>query len=55
MSISVRRLWEMVAKQPPGADQNEGRYDVVATVRGGGVTGQAGAIRLGVGQSFTES
>lgn len=30
----------------------EGRFDVVATVRGGGVAGQAGAIRLGIARAL---
>jgi small subunit ribosomal protein S9 len=31
-----------------------GRYDVVATVRGGGSTGQAGAVRLGVARALVQ-
>jgi len=30
----------------------EGRYDVIANVQGGGLTGQAGAIRLGVSRAL---
>ncbi len=29
-----------------------GRYDVIATVRGGGVSGQAGALRMGVARAL---
>lgn len=30
----------------------EGRYDVLATVEGGGTTGQAGALRLGIARAL---
>lgn len=29
-----------------------GKYDVIATVRGGGVSGQAGAVRMGVARAL---
>lgn len=32
----------------------EGRYDVIARIHGGGVTGQAGALRLGIARSLNE-
>jgi small subunit ribosomal protein S9 len=32
----------------------EGRYDVIARIGGGGVTGQAGALRLGVARALNE-
>jgi small subunit ribosomal protein S9 len=32
----------------------EGQYDVMATVRGGGLTGQAGALRLGIARALEE-
>ena len=50
-----KKTLEMVAKQPLVLTKNEGRYDVVATVRGGGVTGQAGAIRLGVARALLKA
>jgi len=50
-----KKTLEMVAKQPLVLTKMEGRYDVVANVRGGGITGQAGAIRLGSCKSFAES
>ncbi|MBI6545461.1 MAG: 30S ribosomal protein S9 [Cyanobacteria bacterium NC_groundwater_1444_Ag_S-0.65um_54_12] len=34
------------------ATQNEGRYDINVNVSGGGVTGQVGAIRLGVARAL---
>jgi small subunit ribosomal protein S9 len=30
----------------------EGRYDIIATVKGGGVTGQAGALSLGIARAL---
>lgn len=33
----------------------EGRFDVLATVAGGGLTGQAGAIRLGISRALVAS
>ena len=37
---------------PLKATQNEGRYDVLVNVAGGGITGQVGAIRLGVARAL---
>ncbi|WP_330459317.1 30S ribosomal protein S9 [Streptomyces sp. NBC_00820] len=33
----------------------EGRYDVIARIAGGGVSGQAGALRLGVARALNEA
>lgn len=38
--------------EPFGALEAEGGYDVWATVKGGGVTGQAGAIRHGIARAL---
>ena len=32
----------------------EGRYDVIARINGGGVSGQAGALRLGIARALNE-
>jgi small subunit ribosomal protein S9 len=40
--------------QPLALTENEGKFDVVANVRGGGLTGQAGAIRLGITRALLE-
>jgi small subunit ribosomal protein S9 len=32
----------------------EGRYDVIARMSGGGVSGQAGALRLGIARALNE-
>ena len=37
---------------PFSATNNAGRYDVVATVKGGGTTGQADAVKLGISRAL---
>ena len=43
---------KMVVRQPLEATGNTGKMDIVATVTGGGVTGQAGAIRHGIARAL---
>ena len=43
---------KMVVRQPLVATANEGKVDVVATVKGGGFSGQAGALRHGVARAL---
>ena len=45
---------KMVVRQPLEATGNIGKMDIVATVAGGGVTGQAGAIRHGVARALLQ-
>ena len=45
----------MDLKQPLTISGTEGKYDVRAEVRGGGFTGQAGAIRLGIARALLEA
>lgn len=40
--------------QPLALTSNEGKFDVSANVNGGGLTGQAGAIRLGITRALME-
>lgn len=40
--------------QPFNLTENEGKFDVKANVSGGGVTGQAEAVRLAVSRAFVE-
>ncbi|HEU4617788.1 MAG TPA: 30S ribosomal protein S9 [Gammaproteobacteria bacterium] len=40
-----RETARMIVRQPLGSVEMEGKFDVLATVSGGGTTGQAGAIR----------
>jgi len=49
-----RTALHLVIEEPFGAIPGESNFDVVATVRGGGLTGQAGAIRLGISRALVE-
>jgi len=54
-SFFPRRVHVQDLLQPLKVAGAEGRFDVVATVTGGGLTGQAGAIRLGVSRALLAS
>lgn len=41
-------------KVPFDVTQTDGQFDVVANIRGGGLSGQAGALRLGLARALTE-
>jgi small subunit ribosomal protein S9 len=47
-----KKTLEMIARQPLVLTKTEGRFDVIAKVEGGGITGQAGAIRLGIARAL---
>ncbi|MEX0408523.1 30S ribosomal protein S9 [Aquibium sp. LZ166] len=49
----ARPVLQMILKQPIVAANREGQYDVVATVVGGGLSGQAGAVRHGISKALT--
>lgn len=49
-----REVLQMMIKQPFEASENSNRYDVNATVAGGGLSGQAGALRHGISRALTE-
>ena len=42
----------MVVRQPLNATDTLGKVDIVATVEGGGVSGQAGALRHGISRAL---
>ena len=42
----------MIVKQPLDLTANLDKYDVVATVKGGGISGQAGAVRHGIARAL---
>ncbi len=50
-----RPTLEMIIRQPFSITQTEGQYDVRATVSGGGLTGQAGAMLLGIARALLKS
>ena len=43
---------KMVVRQPLNATETLGKVDIVATVEGGGVSGQAGALRHGISRAL---
>ena len=50
----VSDIHQILVKQPFTILQQDGTYDVQATVEGGGVKGQAEAIRLGIARALVE-
>ena len=49
----ARPTLRLVINQPFGVTEREGQYDVIATVVGGGLSGQAGAVLHGIAQALT--
>ena len=49
-----RETLEMVANQPFLVTETSGKYDVRARCTGGGLSGQAGALRLGVARALAK-
>jgi len=47
-----RPVLEILVKSPLVHLEMEGRYNVKATAKGGGIAGQAGAIRLGIARAL---
>jgi small subunit ribosomal protein S9 len=47
-----REAWRAAVRQPLFVTHQLGKYDVLANVSGGGSTGQAGAIRLGIARAI---
>ena len=50
----ARPTLRLVINQPFSISEREGQYDVVATVKGGGLSGQAGAVKHGISQALTK-
>ncbi|MER6940528.1 30S ribosomal protein S9 [Nocardioides sp. NPDC127514] len=48
------KLHQQIANEPFAALQLEGRFDVIARIDGGGIAGQAGALRLGVARALND-
>ncbi|WP_179503947.1 30S ribosomal protein S9 [Nocardioides daedukensis] len=46
------KLHQQVVNEPFANLELEGRFDVIARIHGGGITGQAGALRLGVARAL---
>jgi len=49
----ARPVLRMLINQPFSTVEREGQYDVVCTVTGGGLSGQAGAVRHGISKALT--
>jgi small subunit ribosomal protein S9 len=49
----ARPTLRLVINQPFDVSDRNGQYDVVATVKGGGLSGQAGAVKHGIAQALS--
>jgi len=49
----ARPVLQMILQQPIVASNRNGQYDIIATVQGGGLSGQAGAVRHGISKALT--
>ncbi len=50
----ARPSLRLVINQPFDVTERRGQYDVVATVKGGGLSGQAGAVKHGIAQALAK-
>ena len=46
---------KVIVRQPLAGTETEGKFDVLVNVKGGGYTGQAGAIRHGIARALLEA
>ena len=49
-----RAVLRMIVNQPFSITQREGQYDIYATVKGGGLSGQAGALKHGISKALND-
>ena len=47
------KVHQQIVSEPLKTLERDEAYDVIATLRGGGVSGQAGALRLGIARALT--
>ena len=47
-----RETLVMIVEQPLQVTESMGSYDIIAKCKGGGLSGQAGAVRLGIARSL---
>ena len=50
----ARPTLRLIINQPFGITDRTGQYDVIATVKGGGLSGQAGAVKHGIAQALSK-
>ena len=49
----ARPVLQMMLRQPLEISERLGQYDIMCTVKGGGLSGQAGAVRHGISRALT--
>ena len=50
-----RKTLEMIVRQPIELIEGGGRFDIKANVLGGGISGQAGAIKMGIARALIQA
>ncbi|NLO96592.1 MAG: 30S ribosomal protein S9 [Peptococcaceae bacterium] len=50
-----KKTLEMIVQQPLEITETLGKYDIYARVHGGGTSGQAGALRLGIARALLKA
>lgn len=50
-----KKTLEMIVQQPLEITETLGKYSLIAKVHGGGTTGQAGALRLGIARALLKA
>ncbi|RNC63034.1 MAG: 30S ribosomal protein S9 [Candidatus Dichloromethanomonas elyunquensis] len=50
-----KKTLEMIVQQPLEITETLGKYDLYARVHGGGTTGQAGALRMGIARALLKA
>jgi small subunit ribosomal protein S9 len=53
LTYFARPVLQMILRQPIVAAARDGQFDIIATVAGGGLSGQAGAVRHGLSKALT--
>ena len=51
-SYFPNKVHQQLIREPFVTLEKDGQFDVIATLKGGGVTGQAGALRLGIARAL---
>lgn len=55
MAYLKREVLVTQVREPLEATESLGKYDIKATVRGGGIAGQAGALKLGIARALVKA
>lgn len=50
-----KKTLEMIVKQPLDLTESIAKFDILAKVHGGGISGQAGAVRLGIARALIKA